>query len=179
MSVPPILCVISFGYLWSDPPVANAVLDLRWMPDPFTCAEFRDLSGRDTPVQRWLLSNDQVERWVDATMDTLCPQLGHAERRCSRATTWAFGCLGGVYRSSPSPNISPRRSAGRRGYASPSSTWTSTAGAALIRLRRGGDPVMAQATVAVTDIGDGHEHQVADSDFQVTRRCPFLPVLCG
>ena len=95
MSVPPVLYVASFGYNHRTPPVANAVIDVRWMPNPFKTAELHDLSGLDAIVQEWLFSNPRTEEWFAALMDTLDPQLTAAEGKDSRAVSWAFGCAGG------------------------------------------------------------------------------------
>jgi RNase adaptor protein for sRNA GlmZ degradation len=99
MSVPPVLYVTSFGYHHRTPPAANAVIDLRWMPNPFATAELHDLSGLDHTVQEWLIAQPCMEDWLDGLMTTLDPQLTAAEQKDSRAVTWAFGCTGGHDRS--------------------------------------------------------------------------------
>lgn len=57
--------VTSFGwnYRLPSPPVGH-VLDVRWLPNPFHDPNFRDLSGLDTRVQRFLLAHQETERWL-------------------------------------------------------------------------------------------------------------------
>jgi UPF0042 nucleotide-binding protein len=97
--VPPILYVCSFGYHYRTPPLGNAVFDVRWLPNPFSTAEFRDLSGLDKPVRDWLFAHPGVDVWFESLMNALGPQLAAVELKDSRAVTWAFGCAGGHDRS--------------------------------------------------------------------------------
>jgi RNase adapter protein RapZ len=92
MSVPPVLYIASFGYHHRTPPAANAVIDVRWMPNPLHFAEFRGLSGRDEPVQRWLINHTYVAGWFETLLIVLGPQLDIAEKTNSRAVSWVFGC---------------------------------------------------------------------------------------
>lgn len=95
--VRPILQIISFGYRYDDPPVANALHDMRWMPDPFDRPELRDLSGLDRPVQEWLFGRPETEVWFDAVLYSLDPLVCAVGE--SGAVTIAFGCQGGSMRS--------------------------------------------------------------------------------
>ncbi|NYH77194.1 MULTISPECIES: RapZ C-terminal domain-containing protein [Actinopolyspora] len=99
MSVPPVLYVVSFGYGHGDPPVANLVMDVRWMPNPFRTAELKDLSGRDQSVQEWVFTRLEVEGWFRSALDVVDPLIRAARERDSRAVTMAFGCQGGHDRS--------------------------------------------------------------------------------
>ncbi|WP_216210996.1 RapZ C-terminal domain-containing protein [Amycolatopsis aidingensis] len=96
---PPILHLVTFGYDHAPPPVANLVLDVRWMPDPISLPEYADLSGRDTVVQEWLCTQPRVEPWLMTLLDLLEPYLREAEQYSGRAVTMAIGCKGGHNRS--------------------------------------------------------------------------------
>ena len=99
VNVPPILYVISFGYRYDNPPVANLVLDVRWLPNPFYQPEFHDLSGRDEPIQAWLFRTPTAQAWFEAVLGVLGPTVAQAHDHDSRAVTVAFGCQGGHDRS--------------------------------------------------------------------------------
>lgn len=95
MSVAPVLHIATFGYDCETPPMANLVLDVRWMPNPLATAALHDLSGLDHPVQDWLLAQPDIADWLAALIDTLDPQVTDAEKQDSRAVTWTFGCADG------------------------------------------------------------------------------------
>jgi UPF0042 nucleotide-binding protein len=97
--VPTILYVASFGYHHRQPPPANAVIDVGWMPNPFKHPDYHDLSGLDQPVQDWLFEQPRIGEWFEATMTALFPHIAAAETKHSHAVTWAFGCAGGHDRS--------------------------------------------------------------------------------
>jgi UPF0042 nucleotide-binding protein len=91
--------VVSFGYGHQDPPVANVVHDVRWLPNPFRQPEYKDLSGRDAPVQQWLRGRAGFEDWFLSLLDSIGPLVQHAEEHDSRTVAFAFGCQGGHDRS--------------------------------------------------------------------------------
>jgi RNase adapter protein RapZ len=99
MSVPPTLYIASFGFVHRTPPAANAVIDVRWTPNPSHVAEFRRLSGRDKPVQRWLINHPYVAEWFETLVIVLGAQLDTAEKKHSHAVSWVFGCTNGHDRS--------------------------------------------------------------------------------
>jgi hypothetical protein len=65
-------------------------VDVRWLPNPFKSADFRDLSGLDAPVQRYLMTRDDVELWLACVVGTIAPLI-----RRGRAVQVAVGCTGG------------------------------------------------------------------------------------
>ncbi|MGH3757238.1 RapZ C-terminal domain-containing protein [Actinophytocola sp.] len=97
--MPPVLYVASFGYHHRKPPAANAVIDVRWMPNPFKTVDLHDLSGLDTTVQAWLFGQPMIENWFECLLDVLYPQIQRASEKDSHAITWMFGCAGGHDRS--------------------------------------------------------------------------------
>ncbi|WP_338600442.1 RNase adapter RapZ [Saccharopolyspora sp. SCSIO 74807] len=95
----PLLHVLTFGYARTPAPETNLTVDVRWIPNPWHCNEFRDLSGLDAPVQDWIFAQRGVAVWFEALLDVLGPTVAAAETRGEPLVTVAFGCQGGHDRS--------------------------------------------------------------------------------
>lgn len=89
----------SFGYKHGVPIDADVVFDVRCLPNPYWDKELRSLTGLDTPVRKWLESQEEVqEMYADLChyLDKWLPKFAESNRSYM---TVAIGCTGGQHRS--------------------------------------------------------------------------------
>lgn len=97
---PPLeVTVMSFGYKEGPPPVANLVLDVRFLKNPFWVEELRPLTGRDQAVQEYVLQQEMAESFLKSLMHMLDDLLPKLEAMNISGFSIAFGCTGGQHRS--------------------------------------------------------------------------------
>lgn len=91
--------VISFGFKFGLPALADLVMDVRFLKNPFFVDSLRPLSGETEKVRSFVLNNDQtclfLQRYFDL-LDLLIPQYEHEGKSY---LTIAIGCTGGRHRS--------------------------------------------------------------------------------
>src|SRR5580658_2531423 len=58
--------VISFGYKQGPPPLANVVFDVRFLKNPYWVEELRPLTGRDQPVQDYVLQQPLAQEFLQS-----------------------------------------------------------------------------------------------------------------
>ncbi len=88
--------VMSFGYKYNDPPTANLVFDMRFLPNPYRNPALRSLNGTDREVQKWLESKAES---VDARMVITDFLFSYFAMDTISNLRIAFGCTGGHHRS--------------------------------------------------------------------------------
>jgi RNase adapter protein RapZ len=91
--------VVSFGFKYGIPVDADAVADMRFIPNPFWEPDLRHLTGRDKPVADYVLGNKLAQQFLDdyaAVLETL--RVGYLNES-KRFMTIAIGCTGGQHRS--------------------------------------------------------------------------------
>ena len=91
--------VVSFGYKYGLPVDADLVADCRFLPNPHWVDALRPLTGRDGPVQDYVLASPGAAAFLDqyaALLRTV--EAGYA-REGKRYLTLAVGCTGGKHRS--------------------------------------------------------------------------------
>ena len=93
------LRLLSFGFKHGLPSEADMVLDARFLINPHYVPELKPLTGKDEPVQAYLLRSEpfqtfmnRLESWIRWSL----PQI-QAEGRAYH--TIAIGCTGGQHRS--------------------------------------------------------------------------------
>ncbi|MBW3595426.1 MAG: RNase adapter RapZ, partial [Actinobacteria bacterium] len=91
--------VISFGYKFGLPLDADIVLDVRFLPNPHWVPELRDLTGRQEPVQDYVLGHDATGDFLDRTRDLFAVLLPGYQSEGRHYLTIAIGCTGGRHRS--------------------------------------------------------------------------------
>jgi RNase adapter protein RapZ len=91
--------VLSFGYKYGLPVDADLVVDVRFLPNPYWIPELRDLTGRDSEVRDYVLSQEGASEFLDRYTEIL-RIVGAGYRRESKPfLTLAVGCTGGKHRS--------------------------------------------------------------------------------
>lgn len=106
---------MSFGYKRGVPLDADLVFDVRFLPNPHFVPEFRNLTGKDAKVERYILSFPQTREFLDRVTELLSFLLPHYIHEGKSYLTLAFGCTGGQHRSVMIAEEIARR-LGRHGY---------------------------------------------------------------
>jgi UPF0042 nucleotide-binding protein len=91
--------VTSFGYRNGVPPDSDLVFDVRFLPNPNYIPRFKNLTGRNPSVARYIRSFPQTVEFIQRISDLLIYLLPHYIREGKSYLTIAFGCTGGQHRS--------------------------------------------------------------------------------
>jgi len=91
--------VTSFGYRNGVPPDSDLVFDVRFLPNPNYIPRFKNLTGRNPSVARYIQSFPQTVEFVQRISDLLIYLLPHYIQEGKSYLTIAFGCTGGQHRS--------------------------------------------------------------------------------
>jgi UPF0042 nucleotide-binding protein len=91
--------ITSFGYRHGVPPDSDLVFDVRFLPNPNYIPAFKNLSGRNPSVARYIRSFPQSIEFIDRISDLLVYLIPHYIREGKSYLTIAFGCTGGHHRS--------------------------------------------------------------------------------
>ncbi|MGH9099517.1 MAG: RNase adapter RapZ [Acidimicrobiales bacterium] len=91
--------IVSFGYKHGIPLDVDIVLDCRFLPNPYWVDELRPLSGLDSAVRDFVLSQPEAEAFLDRTGELLRMLLPSFEKEGKSYLTIALGCTGGRHRS--------------------------------------------------------------------------------
>jgi RNase adapter protein RapZ len=94
-----LISVVSFGYRNGIPPDSDLIFDVRFLPNPNYIPRFKNLTGKDPAVARYIRSFPQTVEFVDRISDLLVYLLPHYIREGKSYLTIAFGCTGGQHRS--------------------------------------------------------------------------------
>ncbi|MBZ5583721.1 MAG: RNase adapter RapZ [Acidobacteriia bacterium] len=94
-----LIYVTSFGYRNGVPPESDLVFDVRFLPNPNYIPRFKNLTGRNPSVARYIRSFPQTVEFVDRISELLVYLVPHYIREGKSYLTIAFGCTGGQHRS--------------------------------------------------------------------------------
>ncbi len=96
---PLLVSLVSFGYRYGLPPEADLVFDVRFLPNPHFVPAYKNLTGRDPRVVRYVLSFPQARQFIQRISQLLAYLIPHYIREDKSYLTIAFGCTGGRHRS--------------------------------------------------------------------------------
>jgi UPF0042 nucleotide-binding protein len=91
--------MLSFGFKYGLPPDADFVVDARFLPNPFWEPDLRDLTGMDSAVSAYVLTQPGAGQFVDTVVQLINSTAPGFEREGKRYLTVAVGCTGGKHRS--------------------------------------------------------------------------------
>jgi len=91
--------ITSFGYRHGVPADSDLVFDVRFLPNPNYIPQFKNLTGRNPSVARYIRSFPQTVEFVDRISELLVYLIPHYVREGKSYLTIAFGCTGGHHRS--------------------------------------------------------------------------------
>ncbi len=94
-----VIYVTSFGYRNGVPPDSDLVFDVRFLPNPNYIPQFKNLTGRNPSVARYIRSFPQTVEFIQRISDLLIYLLPHYIREGKSYLTIGFGCTGGQHRS--------------------------------------------------------------------------------
>jgi UPF0042 nucleotide-binding protein len=89
----------SFGYRHGVPPDSDLVFDVRFLPNPNYIPAFKNLTGKNAGVARYIRSFPQTTEFIARISDLLVYLLPHYITEGKSYLTIAFGCTGGHHRS--------------------------------------------------------------------------------
>ena len=91
--------ITSFGFKYGIPLDADYVADVRFLPNPFWQPELRHQTGLDAPVNDYVVSQPDAQKFLDSYSDVLKIVMSGYIREGKRYVTVAVGCTGGQHRS--------------------------------------------------------------------------------
>ena len=90
---------LSFGFKNGVPPDADMVFDIRFLPNPHFVPEFRNKTGKDPKVAKYVRSFPQSVEFMNRVTELMLYLLPHYVEEGKSYLTVAFGCTGGQHRS--------------------------------------------------------------------------------
>jgi UPF0042 nucleotide-binding protein len=94
-----LISVNSFGFRHGVPADSDLVFDVRFLPNPNYIPEFKNRTGRDPRVARYIRSFPQTREFVERIAQLLVYLIPHYIREGKSYLTISFGCTGGQHRS--------------------------------------------------------------------------------
>ena len=94
-----LIYITSFGFRKGIPPDSDLVFDVRFLPNPNYIPRFKNLTGRNPGVARYIRSFPQTVEFIKRITDLLVYLLPHYIREGKSYLTISFGCTGGQHRS--------------------------------------------------------------------------------
>jgi UPF0042 nucleotide-binding protein len=91
--------VTSFGFRNGVPPDSDLVFDVRFLPNPNYIPRFKNLTGKNAGVAKYIRSFPQTAEFMTRIADLLIYLLPHYIREGKSYLTISFGCTGGQHRS--------------------------------------------------------------------------------
>ncbi len=91
--------VTSFGFRHGLPPDCDLVFDVRFLPNPNYIPKFKQLTGRNPAVAKYIRSFPQTDEFIERVTDLLTWLAPHYIREGKTYLTIGFGCTGGHHRS--------------------------------------------------------------------------------
>lgn len=93
------LTVESFGFKYGVPVDVDMLLDMRFLPNPHWVPELQPYTGREKPVQDYVLADPSIEEYLRAAVTMIELAMTGYRREGKRYMTIAVGCTGGKHRS--------------------------------------------------------------------------------
>ena len=91
--------VLSFGFKHGIPSDADLVFDVRFLPNPFYIDDLKHKTGNDKPVQDYVKSFPECEKFLDKLQDMLEFLVPGYINEGKYQLVVAIGCTGGQHRS--------------------------------------------------------------------------------
>jgi UPF0042 nucleotide-binding protein len=91
--------VTSFGFRHGVPPDSDLVFDVRFLPNPNYIPRFKNLTGKNPAVAKYIRSFPQTAEFMHRISELLIYLLPHYIREGKSYLTISFGCTGGQHRS--------------------------------------------------------------------------------
>ena len=99
MRIPMSVHLQSFGYRYGIPIETDMVLDVRFLVNPYFVEGLRAMSGLDSPVQDFLVSQEGYREFFDRLVPLVEFLLPQYQKENKSYFTISIGCTGGRHRS--------------------------------------------------------------------------------
>ncbi|HOO61705.1 MAG TPA: RNase adapter RapZ [Bacillota bacterium] len=91
--------VESFGFKYGIPVDCDNIYDVRFLPNPFYEPTLKMMSGKDAPIEEYLLSFDETKEYLQKQIDLLTYSIPFYIREGKARLMIGVGCTGGRHRS--------------------------------------------------------------------------------
>ena len=91
--------ILSFGFKYGIPPMADVVMDVRFLPNPFFLPELKDLTGEDPRVAQYVMKFPETREFMDRLLALIRFLVPFYVKEGKSYLTLAIGCTGGRHRS--------------------------------------------------------------------------------
>ena len=91
--------IVSFGFKNGIPTDADLVFDVRFLPNPFYIEELKHLTGKNKPVQDYVMQFSEAEKFLIKLTDMLEFLIPGYVKEGKYQLVIAIGCTGGQHRS--------------------------------------------------------------------------------
>ena len=93
------ISVLSFGFKYGIPAVADLVFDVRFLPNPYYIEELRPKSGNDKEVRDYVMENDKAKEFLTKLTDMVEFLIPNYIQEGKTQLVIGIGCTGGKHRS--------------------------------------------------------------------------------
>lgn len=94
-----IISIVSFGFKYGVPVDCDLMFDVRFIPNPYYMKDLKNLSGKDTLVQEFVLNIDTTKKFLEKIIDMLEFLLPNYKKEGKSQVIIGIGCTGGRHRS--------------------------------------------------------------------------------
>ena len=94
-----VLRLISFGFKYGTPVESDMVMDARFLPNPYYVSELRELTGKDSRVQEFLMQFGVFTTFLSMTEEWIAWSWPYIQKEGRMHHSVAIGCTGGQHRS--------------------------------------------------------------------------------
>jgi UPF0042 nucleotide-binding protein len=91
--------ILTFGFKFGIPIDADLVFDVRFLTNPYYVPDLKPLSGLQTAVRDYVLSQPEAGRFLDLVVELLQLTVPAYRSEGKTRLTVALGCTGGYHRS--------------------------------------------------------------------------------
>lgn len=96
---PLVISIISFGYKHGIPFSSDMIFDVRFLPNPYFVAEFKNQNGMDEGVKNYVLQSSDSREFLQKLEEIFTFLLPKYTREGKTYLTVSIGCTGGKHRS--------------------------------------------------------------------------------
>ena len=89
----------SFGFMYGIPSDCDDVIDVRFLPNPFWVEKLQMLSGKDEPIEDYLLGFKETNEFLDKLTDLFKYMIPQYINEGKSRLNIGIGCTGGRHRS--------------------------------------------------------------------------------
>lgn len=91
--------ISSFGFKYGIPTEADAMFDVRFLPNPYYVASLKKLTGNNRKVRDYVFRSELAQQFVDSVHSLLSSMMQGYIKEGKYHLNIAFGCTGGHHRS--------------------------------------------------------------------------------